>query len=462
MKMETPVICIWVCAKFTSGFCGWLILACVLAASIRGNGAPAASAPALQTRVDYARYFKQMLVEKVMPYWYDTAIDKVHGGYLLADDAVRKVGPAKEKQLVSQSRMIWGFSHAHLRGLGDGSRDYLAAARQGYEFLIKHFLDPQHGGYYWRTDPAGKVLNDYKILYGEAFVVYALVEYYRASGDPQAMRHAMDLYRVIQARMHDPKHDGWFEHAQRDFQLVLDPADRRAEVEVAGRKSANAHLHWMEALSELYAVTRDRDVRRSLREALRLNQTYFYPKNPGQSCFHRMPDWQSVPQDPHPGLSYGHNVEFAWLMIRAEQVLRRTPSWFHFNAVMVHALKYGYDHVRGGLFNRGFGDRPATDTDKIWWVQSEMLAALADALAHEYNPAYSLALDKLLHWLVQYQILPADGIWIEAADAAGAPKNTSKAHSWKAAYHDVRGLVKFIEAFWPDAFPDSPSPNRKR
>jgi hypothetical protein len=31
--------------------------------------------------------------------------------------------------------------------------------------------------------------------------------------------------------------------------------------------------------------------------------------------------------------------------------------------------------------------------------------------------------------------------------ADGRPVNRAKAHSWKANYHDVRALVKFISAF---------------
>jgi hypothetical protein len=71
-------------------------------------------------RAEYALELKDQLVQKIMPYWYDTAIDRKYGGYLLSDDASRKAPPATEKQLVTQSRMIWGFSHAHLRGLSDG------------------------------------------------------------------------------------------------------------------------------------------------------------------------------------------------------------------------------------------------------------------------------------------------------------------------------------------------------
>ena len=309
-----------------------------------------------------AAEFGAELRGKVLPYWYDRCVDWQRGGYVLSDDAARPAPPATEKMIVTQARMVWGFAHAYRKGYRDPQRDYLRAARQGYQFLLEHFRDPVHGGYYWRTDLEGRAVNDRKYLYGEAFVLYALVEYHRASEDPVPLRHAMDLYRLVQQHCHDRKHDGWGEHYSRDWQLLTEQ-DSRIEVERAGLKSANAHLHWMEALAELYEATKDREVRKSLLEALRLNQKYFYPKNPAKSCFHRQPNWDFVDDPRSAGLSYGHNVEFAWLMVRAEEVLDRKPSWSHFDAIMDHALKYGTDHERGGLYNRGVEDRPATDTD---------------------------------------------------------------------------------------------------
>jgi mannobiose 2-epimerase len=114
---------------------------------------------------------------------------------------------------------------------------------------------------------------------------------------------------------------------------------------------------------------------------------------------------------------------------------------------MNHALNYGYDHQRGGLYNRGSDDTPATDTDKVWWSQAEMMAALTDGLRHAPNEAYSTALEKLLHFLESHQIQPGDGIWLDTVTVEGKPKSTGKAHNWKANYHDVRAIVKFIDAF---------------
>lgn len=394
----------------------------------------------------YAQEVRTELIGKTLPYWFDTAIDHQHGGYMLSDDAAKPATPATEKQLVTQARMVWGFSHAHIHHLNDGRRDYLEAARQGYDFLLEHFLDRERGGYFWSTDLSGKPLDQRKLVYGEAFVIYAFVEYYRASGDQEALAHAMELFKQLQTHAHDAKYGGWFEHFQRDWTAIMDPS-AAVIVERAGCKSANTHLHLMEALTELCQATGNRDVHKALVEAIKINRTWFYPGDPAKSAFHRYPDWKLVTEPTSQGLSYGHNVEFAWLLVRAQQVLKQRPAWNQVEAHVNHALKYGYDHLRGGLYSRGFDNQPATDTDKVWWVQAEMLAALTECLKHKENAAYSKALQQLLDFVSAHQANPGDGIWLDTVKADGTPKVTAKAHNWKANYHDVRALVKFSEAF---------------
>jgi mannobiose 2-epimerase len=256
----------------------------------------------------------------------------------------------------------------------------------------------------------------------------------------------LSLYRTVQLHCHDVEHGGWGEHYTADWNLIT-RQDDRIEVEVAGLKSANSHLHWMEALTELYDASHNDDVKTSLAEALRINRTYFYPAQPDRCAFQRNPDWSFV-TDPHSaGLSYGHNVEFAWLMIRAQRVLGETPTWDHFSALLEHALAHGFDRERGGLYSRGIEDLAATDTDKVWWAQAEMLAALTESLHHQWDIRHEQALHKLINFLQAFVIDEGDGIWIESVTADGHPRNQSKANDWKANYHDVRALGMFIEAF---------------
>lgn len=393
--------------------------------------------------------WRKNLSERILPYWYDTAIDWKRGGYALADDAVRGRGTPDEKQIVTQARMVWTFSLAHRKGYSTAQRDYLKAARHGVEFLQSAMKDREHGGYFWSVAPDGALRDGRKRLYGESFVVYALVEYHRASGDAAALREALDLYHVLQKRTHDTAHPGWMEHFERDW-TPLPAGDRNAIVELAGHKSANTHLHWMEALAELYDATHDAEVRKSLTESLEINRRRFYPADPAKSAFHFHPDWSPSTDPSSAGLSYGHNVEFAWLMIRAEEALRTPRSWPHFHAHVQHALAHGTDSKLGGVYNRGAGNGPATDTTKVWWVQAEMIAALTDGLGNQpSNAAYRSALTQTFQFVNTHMTDPRTGIWVDSVTSEGAPKAPGLAHNWKANYHDVRALVKFVDAFDP-------------
>lgn len=410
-----------------------MLRAIVLLASI----APLCAAPL----ADHAKEYRADFSNRILPYWLE-AVDKTNGGYLLSDDAVKGRSTPRDKMLVSQARMVWTFSHVHARGFSDAKHDYLAAARTGYRFLVDHFRDKEQGGYFWRTDLAGKPTNERKILYGNSFVVYSIVEYYRASKDPEALDLARKLYAVIDRHAHDAKNRGWTEHFTRDWKplALKDPA---GEVEVAGYKSANTHLHYMEALTELFLATKDDNVKRSLEEALQLNKEYFYPKDAAKSAFHFQPDWSPVTDAKSAGLSYGHNIEFAWLMVAAEEALGRKPDWEHFRAHLDHTLAHGYDHERGGVYDRGVGNEPAKSTLKIWWVQAEAIAAFSDGLRTAPDK-YRGPLDQTIHFVNAFQADKRDGVWLDTVTAEGQAKSNGKAHAWKANYHDVRALVKFI------------------
>lgn len=389
-----------------------------------------------------AQEMQRELSERTLPYWFDTAQDPIYGGYLLNDREILGKAPPIEKQLVTQSRMIWTFSHASLAGFDDAHRNYLKGAEQGVRFLMKFFLDRTHGGFFWSTDLKGNVTNPQKFLYGQAFVIFALAEYYRASKDEEALHSALALYHTLQTHLYDSQNGGWFEQAAQNW-APLPSGDPRNLFHHIFCKTANTHLHWMEALTELYDVSQDVNVRKSLIEVLRLNKTYFWPAIPKEHSAWKQIDWSQLPGG---GISYGHNVEFAHLMIRAEKALGLEPSWDRFYALLNHTLQHGFDPVLGGVYKQGFEDQPACDLEKIWWAQAEMLAALTDALQQRKDPLHEKALKSLLYFIKTYQMSPKDGIWLTSVTADGKPKDTSKADSWKANYHDVRAMIKFTQS----------------
>jgi mannose/cellobiose epimerase-like protein (N-acyl-D-glucosamine 2-epimerase family) len=205
----------------------------------------------------------------------------------------------------------------------------------------------------------------------------------------------------------------------------------------------------MEALTELYSEVKDASVRDSLVQAIELLCTKFYPPSVGASCEYRLPDWKAVAHDEFSSLSHGHMIEFGWLLLHAQRALGMARHWDHFEGLLRHSLRYGFDHERGGFYFRGKPDEPACDLTKYWWVQAEGLSALTDAVTHFDSDEYNGALTQLLDWILKYQIRSGDGVWIVSTDVEGRPQNVKKAGVWKAAYHEVRAIAKFVRTFAP-------------
>jgi len=251
-----------------------------------------------------------LLRNRMLPYWHKTVDSR--GGYRIYDPGdrswraqiksmIRSSHSESLRGLISQARLLWVFSHAHLLGYSTTQHDYLKAAAHGYSYLTETMLDREHGGCYWKTDVNRGMIEPHKILYGQAMAIYALVEYHRASGLFDALEYACSLYETVQKKFHDNVHGGWIEHCERDFTPLTCTGERLPGMpDVIGFKSGDAHLHWMEALTELYAGAKDDSVRDSLVETIDLLCTKFYPPNVNESCEYRRPDWKRRPSiGPH-------------------------------------------------------------------------------------------------------------------------------------------------------------------
>lgn len=408
-----------------------------------------------QERSKVALDWDALLRNRMLPYWHKTV--DCRGGYRVYDPGDRSwraqiksmiKGDQNEsvRGLVSQSRLLWVFSHAHLLGYSTPQHDYLKSAAHGYSYLIETMLDAQYGGCYWKADVNRGVIESQKILYGQAMAIYALVEYHRASGRSEPLEYASSIYETVQQRLHDEIHGGWIEHCDSDFTPLTCTGERLPGMpDIVGLKSGDALLHWMEALTELYAESHNASVRDSLVEAIELLCSKFYPRDVSASCEYRLSNWKTV--DELSGVSHGHMIEFAWLLLHAQQTLGLPRDWNHFESLLKHSLRHGFDRERGGFYFRGKPNETAYDTTKFWWVQAEGLSALTDAAAH--SDEYNGPLTQLVDWILNYQIRSDDGVWIVSTDAAGQPQNVKKAGEWKAAYHEVRAITKFVHAFAP-------------
>jgi mannobiose 2-epimerase len=422
-----------------------------------------------------AAAFDRVVRRRMLPYWYDTALDRIDGGYRFSDQhlswnrllraarnrlpcmlsggGLRLPAQPRVKHIIPHTRTLWTFAHAHCWGYSDSVRDYLQAAAYGYDFLIRRMWDPKDGGVYWTVSSSGQPQDSRKFLLAQGYAIYALTEYHRASGLAEPLSRALGLFHLVQEKMRDVQNGGWLEHVAADFRRLAFVGVNApgSIIEKIGLKSSNTTMHWLEALSELYQLTGDAEVRAALEETIYIATTKFYTLHLASRCNLRTPDWQPVAVKGDQGFSSGHDLEFAWLLLRAQRFLNVPLAWQRLEEHLNFALQFAFDQRQGGFFDNPSVGRRAFG-EKVWWVQAEGLSALTEALtgaqAHPPMPDYKSSTLRLLAWIWNQQML-GDGVWVWSTDTHGSITNWVKAGEWKDPYHEIRALCRFVSAFAP-------------
>lgn len=396
--------------------------------------------------INYQNRLEKILETNIIPFWLANSIDKTYGGFILNHDIYGKQRkePAN-KMIVSQARMVWFFSR--LVNTRHGSEECLLAAKQGYEFLRDKMWDKNNGGFYWAVNHSGDaIINSNKHMYGQAFGLYAVIEYAKASKDEDALKWADTMFGLWEKYAHDKQHGGYVEFFLSDWSTA--PENLRGEdcLNVPNSfKLMNTHLHLMEALTAYYRLAPKPLVRERLLELVRIQSNTVVRKDVGACTDKYGADWTPRLTDKYEKVSYGHDVENIWLLIEACNALDISNSPFLdlFRILFDYSIKYGFDHREGGFYRNGFFNKQADQKDKVWWAQAEGLASSLHMFAITQDHTYLVIFDKTLEWIERNQIDWENGDWFCIIDQAGNPRG-DKAYEWKGAYHNGRAIMECL------------------
>jgi len=398
------------------------------------------------------------LVNELLPFWITRMVDKVNGGFITHFDKNGMDSGEDEKSLIAQTRSVYTLSSAHRAGYGKG--EYKELARHGVDFLLNRMWDKEYGGFFWMVDRSGNVKIDKKIIYGHSFAIYSLSEYTLATGDPRGIDYAEKVFDLLQKYCVDTMYGGYWEMFHRNWNLC-GPGSQGGD-----RKTLDVHMHLMEAFTTLYECT-GRDVhRRKLLEDIDLLTKRFIHLvyKTGIPQFYK--DWKIAPQikfdiiwgwdrfseDGQKGNAtdntcYGHNIEFAWLMIHALKILGIELSGYHelFRTIFDHTIENGIDYEYGGVFVEGPHSGGVYDREKEFWQQAEALIGLLDALIMFGDEKYWDAYKNVHRFVIDKVVNKGIGEWWPLLTRKGEPIWTHMSHSWKVNYHSVRAMVQSIK-----------------
>jgi mannose/cellobiose epimerase-like protein (N-acyl-D-glucosamine 2-epimerase family) len=402
-------------------------------------------------------HLEMYLSSTLLPFWLDHAPDAEYGGFLSYFDRYGSPTGETDKPFLMQIRMLYTLSSTHRFGYGGGRCAELAEA--GAHFIADHYWDQKNDGWFWIADRSGTPTVLDKVGYGQCFGIYAFSEYYLATGDPLGKEMAMRSYDAVCRHMADTRHGGFLELLDRTWQ------PQAKGIYGGDRKSLDVHMHMMEALTSFYAMTGLPSHRRRLQEVIDLILSKMLNPENGLGLIQFTWDFQPLqriifatewgrdarPLDqtaaPIDQTSPGHNVELAWLLLHAADILG-VPRHTYKDVVrrlFDHCVEYGIDPEFGGVYADVFMARQAVVMEKQFWQQAEVLVGMLDAYALLRDEKYWLAFRKVYDFIFNKMVvMPAGGEWYERVDRYGEPIDAVLGHAWKINYHTVRSMVQTI------------------
>ncbi len=411
---------------------------------------------------DIANWARRQLTEDILPYWEKSGPDTKGEGFFGEIDFYDNPRPELERSVVMVSRHLWTFSAA-ARFLRD--ERWLKTAKAAFDYLINRFLDKEYGGFYWAVRQNGESSVTKKQSYGQAFAIYALVEYARCPYVNQDERDhagnlALSVFQLLESNARDRAYGAYREALERDWSPTLDrrlsPADLDCE------KSMNTNLHVMEAYTNLFRYSGNPAVAEALYALLDSFSSEIVQAD-GHLALFFDEKWRRLDTK----VSYGHDIEASWLIEEALTVLDDTDSLIEGDrssdndkrqalrarcakaceALAFSALTQGWDEESGALEEEAASasSKAERKTDRIWWCQAEAIVGFIAAYQRGGNQRYLEAANKTLQFIERSIKSPSgDWLWGRAADGqslGGQPKGGN----WKTGYHNGRMCMELIE-----------------
>lgn len=368
------------------------------------------------------------LLDHVMPFWTRYAIDDDGSINTCVQDDGNII--SRDRWGWSQWRALWVFSK--LFNCIERRTEWLEIAHGIYRRLMFYGQLP-NGHWPLLVDEAGIARRGYESLYTDGFAIYALVEYWRATSDDEALAVA----------------DRTFESAV----IALDsdePPPTWPYPTPNGYTPHGLSMLFSLAFFELAQATAEE---KHLAEALKHHQfvmTRFLQPKTGFVLEWLKRDHSSCASPLGTAVCPGHAIESMWFQIH---IARTAPSAGTIeqaiSAICFH-LERGWDEEHGGLFlaidstGRSEIEWPHANT-KLWWPHTESL--YATLLAYECcEEAWCLEWHQKVHdYCFARFRQPQYGEWTQKLDRYGNVIPSTLFLPVKDPFHLPRALIYCIE-----------------
>jgi len=387
---------------------------------------------------EFQKELKAEVTGNLLPFWINHALDKEHGGFYGAITNDLEILNEVPRSAILCGRVLWTFAAAYRLF---GAQEYLSTARWAFDYLRRTFWDKEFGGLYFDVDTLGRPVTDRKLHYAQAFGIYGLSEYYRATQESESLKLAQTLFQLLEEHGFDPSHGGYIEGTGRKWENLSDM--RLSAIDLACRKSMNTNLHILEAYTNLLRVWDD-PLLKTQHKAL-VETIVAHIIDPVTNHFKLFFDdeWTSLSDI----RSFGHDIEGSWLLWEAAEVQEDAELK---QRILGPVLAMAETVYREGLEEDGSilyeaNSHGLVNANKAWWPQAEAMVGFYNAYQLSGREEFSRAAYRLWEYIQNHMVDRIHGEWYKQLSRDGTPDLSHyKMGPWDCPYHASRACYEML------------------
>ena len=375
-------------------------------------------------------------IKSIMGFYHPHCIDNETGGFFqhFKDDG--SIYDFDTRHLVSSTRFIFNYSMAAMQF---NNVEYIDTAKHGIDYLRKHHLNKDTGGYAWAMN-GKEVLDSTNYCYGLAFVLLAYSTAYKA-GIKEAKNYIEETFDLMENHFWSKDHELYSDEISSDWSIVTN------------YRGQNANMHTCEALIQAFESTNEQKY---------LDRALLIAKNicirqaglaDGLIWEHYDTNWQinwsynkDTPDDLFRpwGFQVGHLTEWAKLLIILER--HADEDWLVSRAqeLFDDAIEMGWDEKSEGLVYGFAPNGDVCDNDKYFWVQAESLAAAAVLANRTGDDYYWEWYERIWEFSWKHMVDHEYGAWFRILDSKNKKYDNLKSPAGKVDYHTMGACYEVL------------------
>jgi mannobiose 2-epimerase len=268
-----------------------------------------------------------------------------------------------------------------------------------------------------------------------------LSEYYRATGDKEALTAAKDIFGCFEKYALDKESNGYFEVFSRDWKRTHDRLI--GEKSDTDEKTMNTSIHVMEAYTNLYRIWPDRIMAERLRNMVELFLDKIVDKRSYHlTCFFDK-NWKGTSTID----SYGHDIESSWLVYEAAALLKDPVLLSRVKEASIKIANAAAEGIQadGSMIDEKDYASGNVRTGRSWWPQVETIVGYMNAYELTGSLKYLDYSVNNWNYTKNHFVDNRNGGWFPSVNEAGVAGRGDKGGFWTCPYHNGRMCLEIIE-----------------